>query len=84
MTSAIVDAGHSRKFIGSREGRVVPGIVLAAATGWSRPLGGVSSWARERTGRLALRGSAMAIEMVLDIAPGNQTAISEKAAEGST
>ena len=41
----------------------------------------VSSWARERIGRLALRESAMAIEVALDIAPGNQTAVPEIAAE---
>ena len=32
-----------------------------------------SSWALGRIGRLALRESAMAIEVALDIAPGNQT-----------
>ena len=42
----------------------------------------VSSWARERIGRLALRDSVMAIEVALDIAPGNHTAaIPEKAAD---
>ena len=36
---------------------------------------------RVRTGRLALRESAIAIEVALDIDLRNQTAISEKAAE---
>ena len=39
-----------------------------------------SSWARERIGRLALRESAMAIEVALDIALGNQAVVPGKAA----
>ena len=41
----------------------------------------VSSWARERIGRLALRESAMAIEVALDIALRNQTVVPKMAAE---
>ena len=44
----------------------------------------VSSWARERIGRLALRESAMAIEVALDIALGNQAVVPEKAAEAAS
>ena len=44
----------------------------------------VSSWARERIGRLALRESAMAIEVALDIALGNQAGVPEKAAEAAS
>ena len=43
--------------------------------------GVASSWVRDRAGRLALRGSAMAIEVALDIAPRNQSVAKEMAAE---
>ena len=43
----------------------------------------VSSWARERIGRLALRESAMPSEVALDIAPGYQAMAPEKAAEAA-
>ena len=49
--------------------------------GVEQATGVVSSWVRERIGRLALRGSAMAIEVALDIAPGTQKASPEMAAE---
>ena len=49
--------------------------------GVGQATGAVLSWARKRIGRLALWESAMAIEMAHGIAPGNQTAVPEKAAE---
>ena len=44
----------------------------------------VSSWVRERIGRLALRESAMAIEVAPDIALGNQAVVPEKAAKAAS
>ena len=36
-----------------------------------------------RIGRLALRGAAIAIEVAIDIAPGNRAVVTEKAAEAA-
>ena len=43
-----------------------------------------SSWVRERIGRLALRESATAIEVALDIALGNKAVVPVKAAEAAS
>ena len=42
-----------------------------------------SSWAQERAGLLALRESAMSVAVALDMALGNQAAVSEKVAEAA-
>ena len=64
----------------ARKGGSAPGR-YGCCRGVEQTTRAVSTWIRERIGCLALWGSAMAIEVALDIAPANQAAIPEKAVE---
>jgi hypothetical protein len=59
--------------VAKKEG-VDPPSTLAAAMGWSRPLWSLRPGYGSAICRLVLREPAMAIEVALDIALGNQTA----------
>ena len=63
----------------AKKGGSTPGR-FGCCHGVEQATGVASSWVRERIGRLALRESAMAIEVALDIALRNQAVVPEKAA----